>query len=155
LLLVPFACLALVLVAFLGFCAVCWNIGQFLADRFGRQLSSPYIELLVGVLAVQLWSIVGHLLDVGWGPLWFFGAMLCLIGAMIQYAAWTIGLGAGVLTRFGSAEGWKSGDAPPPGESVPTFETEGQVAETIDVTPDVSTTDFEMRPDESDEPRPE
>ncbi len=151
LLLVPFACLALVLVAFLGFCAVCWNIGQFLANRLGWQLSSPYIELLVGVVMVRILTIVGHLLDVGWGPLWFFGAMLCLAGAMIQYAVWTIGLGAAVLTRFGSAERWKSGDAPPPVESSPVIETEGQIAEAIEPVSDVSAADFDLRTDEGDD----
>jgi len=107
LLLVPFACLALVLIAFMGFCAVCWNIGRFLCTRFGWTLPSPYFELFLGVVAVQIWTVLGHLLDVGWGPLWFFGAMLCVIGVMIKYATWTIGLGAAVLTRFGSAEGWR------------------------------------------------
>ena len=123
LLLVPFACLALVLIAFMGFCAVCWNVGQFLCNRFGWSLGSPYLELILGIAAVQIWTVVGHLLDVGWGPLWFFGAMLCIIGAMLQYAAWTIGLGAAVLTRFGSAEGWKS-EGTPQGPAPSASETE-------------------------------
>ncbi len=154
LLLVPFACLALALIAFLGYCAVCWNIGRFLENRFGWNLSSPYLELFVGIGVVQVWTILGNVLDVGWGPLWFFGAMLCLVGAMIQYAVWTIGFGAAVLTRFGSAEGWKSEGPAPPVASSPTAETVDQVAGEV-VSPTDSAVDFEMRSDgeERDSPR--
>jgi hypothetical protein len=150
LLLVPFACLALVLIAFLGYCAICWNIGQFLANRFGWELSSPYIELFVGVGVVQIWTIVGHLLDVGWGPLWFFGAMLCILGAMIQYAVWTIGFGAAVLTRFGSAEGWKSEGPVPPVAGSPTIETVDQVTGEIASPTPSAPADFDLRPDGED-----
>ena len=155
LLLVPFACLALVLIAFLGYCAVCWNIGRFLEDRFGWQIASPYVELFIGIAVVQLWTIIGHLLDVGWGPLWFFGAMLCIVGAMIQYAVWTIGLGGAVLTRFGSADGWKSDGEPPAiaAEPVEPVEPEAPTMESFLESPTESSAGLDLRPEEPDEPR--
>jgi hypothetical protein len=108
LLLVPFFVLALVLVAFLGYCGVALGIGRFLQDRFGWKLNNPYFVLLLGVLAIQIWCIISDLLDLGWGPLWFFAVMFGIFGVLVKYVAWTVGLGAGVLTRFGTATTWGS-----------------------------------------------
>jgi len=105
-LLVPFFVLALLLVAFLGYSGVALGIGEFLQRRFGWKLKSPYLVLLLGVLTIQIWSMVGDLLDFGWGPLWFFAVMFGVIGVLIKYFAWTVGLGAAVLSRFGTADGW-------------------------------------------------
>jgi hypothetical protein len=105
-LLVPFFVLALWLVAFLGYSGVALGVGEFLQERFGWQASSPYVALLLGVLTIQIWSVIGDLLDVGWGPLWFFAVMFGIFGALVKFFAWTVGLGAAVLSRFGSADGW-------------------------------------------------
>ena len=105
-LLVPFFVLALWLVAFLGYSGVALGIGEFLQERFGWQAKSPYLALLLGVLTIQVWSVIGDLLDVGWGPLWFFAVMFGIFGALVKFFAWTVGLGAAVLSRFGSADGW-------------------------------------------------
>lgn len=123
LLLVPFLVLALVLVAFLGYCGVALGIGRFLQSRFGWNLENPYFVLLLGVLAIQIWSFIGDLLDFGWGPLWFFAVMFGVFGAVVKYVAWTVGLGAGVLTRFGTAATWGGGGAvshatAPPGNAL-------------------------------------
>jgi hypothetical protein len=105
-LLVPFFVLALLLVAFLGYSGVALGIGEFLRDRFGWKLSSPYLVLLLGVLTIQIWSVIGDLLDFGWGPLWFFAVMFGIVGVLIKYVAWTVGLGAAFLSRFGTADSW-------------------------------------------------
>jgi hypothetical protein len=59
-----------------------------------------------GLLAVGLafiWGItlVGRLVSLGGGPLVHVGAFVLLTGFMIEYAAWTVGLGGALLTRFG------------------------------------------------------
>lgn len=105
-LLLPFAFLALVLMAFVGFCGVALGVGGFLQDRFGWRRTSPYLTLLLGLAAIQIWSLIGDLFDFGWGPLWFFALMFGIFGVLIKYAAWTVGLGAAILTRFGTAGGW-------------------------------------------------
>ncbi len=105
-LLLPFAFLALVLMAFVGFCGVALGVGGFLQDRFGWRRTSPYLTLLLGLGAIQIWSLIGDLFDFGWGPLWFFALMFGIFGVLIKYAAWTVGLGAAILTRFGTAGGW-------------------------------------------------
>jgi len=105
-LLVPFFVLALVLVAFLGYSGVALGVGEFLQKRFSWKMENPYLVLLLGILTIQVLSVVGDLLDFGWGPLWYFAVMFGILGALIKYFAWTVGLGAAVLSRFGSAEGW-------------------------------------------------
>ena len=105
-LLVPFFVLALLLVAFLGYSGVALGLGELLRDRFGWKLANPYAVLLLGVLTIQIWSVIGDLLDFGWGPLWFFAVMFGIVGALIKYVAWTVGLGAAFLSRFGTADSW-------------------------------------------------
>jgi hypothetical protein len=122
-LLVPFFILALLLVAFLGYSGVALAIGEFLRSRFGWKLSNPYSVLLLGVLTIQIWSVIGDLLDFGWGPLWFFAVMFGVVGVLVKYVAWTVGLGAAVLSRFGTSDSWSRSapasypQAPAPGSA--------------------------------------
>lgn len=114
LLLVPFAVLALIVVAFLGYSAVAYRVGKFFKERVGWKLDSPYAVLIVGVVLIEALCLVGDLLDFGW--LWFFAAMFTLFGALVEYVAWTVGFGGALLTRFGTSEGWggaASGELPP------------------------------------------
>ena len=119
-LLVPFFVLALLLVAFLGYSGVALGIGEFLRNRFGWKLSNSYMVLLLGVLTIQIWSVIGDLLDFGWGPLWFFAVMFGIAGVLIKYVSWTVGLGAAFLSRFGTADSWaRQAAAPYPQAPVP------------------------------------
>lgn len=114
LLLVPFAILALVVVAFLGYSAVAFQVGKFFESRVGWRLDSPYLILIVGVVLIEIFCLIGDLLDFGW--VWFFAAMFTVFGVLIEYVVWTIGFGAALLTRFGTSDGWGAasrGDLPP------------------------------------------
>jgi len=113
LLLLPFAILGLLLLAFMGFCAVAMRLGRILEERFGWTLASPYLVLILGIAAIAIWSLIADLLDFGGGWLWFFVMMFAIFGALVKYLAWTVGFGAAVLTRFGTAEGWGGQAAPP------------------------------------------
>ena len=120
LLLLPFAILGLLLLAFMGFCAVAMRLGRILEGRFGWTLSSPYLVLILGIASIVIWSLIADLLDFGGGWLWFFVMMFAIFGALVKYLAWTVGFGAAVLTRFGTAEGWGGQAAPPaPSGSTP------------------------------------
>jgi hypothetical protein len=112
LLLVPFALVALVLVAFLGYAAVAHRIGLWARERFEWKMESPYVVLLVGLAIIQLWTFVGGALDLGGGPIRFFAWMFLVFGFCVKYFAWTLGFGAGLLTRFGTASTW---ERPAPG----------------------------------------
>lgn len=119
LLLLPFAIIGLLLLAFMGFCAVAMRLGRILEERFGWTLASPYLVLVLGIAAIAIWSLIADLLDFGGGWLWFFVMMFAIFGALVKYVAWTVGFGAAVLTRFGTAEGW-GGQAAPPAPVTPT-----------------------------------
>ncbi len=124
LLLVPFAIMGLCLVAFVGYCGVAYQIGRFIERRFGWDLTSPYLVITVGVVAIHVWSLVGALL--AWGPLWIFSIMFRTFGALIWYVAGTVGFGAALLTRFGTTD-IAGGAAPelPPAAGPPGGEAAG------------------------------
>ncbi len=102
--LVPFAILGVVLVSFLGYTSVALNVGRWSEERFGWNMVNPYVAIVVGVGLVQVISFVGDILDLLPGPLWFFAIMFGAFGAIIKYVAWTTGLGAALLTRFGTLD---------------------------------------------------
>lgn len=102
--LVPFAVLALILASFLGYTAVALSLGGWTERRFGWAMVNPYVAIVVGVGLIQVISFTGDLLELLPGPLWLFALMFIVFGAVIKYLAWTVGLGAALLTRFGTLE---------------------------------------------------
>jgi hypothetical protein len=81
-------------------------VGAGAESRFGWQHDNPYIAVLVGVGIIMLVSFFASALGVAGGPLGVFALILGIIGFVIQYAAWTVGFGALLLTRFGTRYGW-------------------------------------------------
>jgi hypothetical protein len=112
LLVIPFALVALVIGVLVGFTAVARNVGSGAETRFGWQHDNPYIAVAVGVGLIMLVSFFASALGVAGGPLGVFAILLGILGFVIQYAAWTVGFGALLLTRFGTRYGW--GEAPGP-----------------------------------------
>ncbi|HEU4463518.1 MAG TPA: hypothetical protein VFS53_00595 [Gemmatimonadota bacterium] len=113
LLAVPFAIVALAVGMLIGFTAVARVLGSSAERRFGWQHDNPFIAVLIGVGIIMLVSFFASALGVPGGPLGLFAVILGILGFVIQYAAWTVGLGALLLTRFGTRYGW--GEAPGPG----------------------------------------
>ncbi|HUF90615.1 MAG TPA: polymer-forming cytoskeletal protein [Gemmatimonadota bacterium] len=109
LLVIPFALVALVLGVLVGFTAVARQLGGAAEQRFGWQHDSPFIAVLIGVGIIMLLSFFASALGVAGGPLKVFAVILGILGFVVQYAAWTVGFGALLLTRFGTRYGW--GDA--------------------------------------------
>ncbi len=115
LVLVPFALIALLLVGLLGYTAVASSVGRFVDDRFGWKLTGPYAPAIVGVVAINAFTIFGRLVGSLGGFFGFFG-LFVLLGAVISWAAWTVGFGAAVLARFGhrfEPGGWTPAPQPP------------------------------------------
>jgi hypothetical protein len=111
LIVVPFALFALAIVWLAGFTSVAAQIGGRLRGRTpGGVNDSPVLDTAVGVALLGLITVIGNVLAVG--P-WLFtptSAALGTAGLIIEYLAWTIGLGAALLTPFRSR--WPS--TPPP-----------------------------------------
>ena len=102
LLLVPFALVAALLVMVAGFTGVAQAVGQWTSSRFGKDPHHLYVAVWIGVALILAPALLGKLVDVG-GFFRIFGVALALTGFLVEYAAWTTGIGAAVLNRFGPA----------------------------------------------------
>lgn len=113
---IPFAIVALGLGVLVGFTAVAMRLGREAESRFGWAHASSFISIMVGVGLIMAVSFFGAAIGIAGGPLEFFGTMLTVFGFVIQYVAWTIGLGVLLLTRFGTRYNWaeEGTPAPPP-----------------------------------------
>jgi cytoskeletal protein CcmA (bactofilin family) len=94
--------LALLLALLLGYAGVALRVGRRLEARFGWRFASPYAAALVGVVAIQIWSVISHLLAMGPRVLDVFAGMFSAFGFVVQALAWILGFGAVLLSRFGA-----------------------------------------------------
>jgi hypothetical protein len=97
--LLPIALIGLFL---LGFCGVSQAVGRGAGHRGLPLGSSDIAKIAVGVILLEAIDLLGHALGPGGilvGPL---AMMLRVLGWLILFTAWTTGLGAAVLTRFGT-----------------------------------------------------
>ncbi|MES1211598.1 MAG: hypothetical protein ABUL63_04605, partial [Acidobacteriota bacterium] len=106
------------------YAAAAHRLGRLLEERFGRRFGSPYAVALVGVMAIEGWSLVGRVMGLGGGILDFLAFTVLAFGFVVQYVAWTVGFGAVLLARFGSSRGTPAPVAlvpppPPPAPPVP------------------------------------
>lgn len=131
LLLIPFVILGFILVAFLGYTSVAYRIGGWTEDRFGWNFGNPYVNLLVGIGFIEIWALTGEFLSWGPGPIKFFAFMFGLFGCVLIYLAWTVGLGAAILTRVGTWDdlGGPGASAPSDPESPPIIEPDWDLTE--------------------------
>ena len=115
LILVPLAVIGLL---FLGFTGVAKAVGQGAEERGLRLGGSSLALIAVGVLTIELISIAGRAIGIV-GDLFTPLAMaIRLAGGLVVYVAWTTGLGAALMTRFGTrTPGEKAASAPKPAPS--------------------------------------
>ena len=98
LVLVPFVMLGFLLAVLVGFTGVVLRIGRWAtgAER------PPFVTLAVGVVLVAALGLLARTFGLIPAPLWPITWFLGLIGFFAEYIAWTVGLGAALLTRFGT-----------------------------------------------------
>ena len=99
LVLLPVAVVAGGVAMLVGFTAVAYQIGRMLQERFDALRTSPYMATFVGILLIvspvllaRLVGLTGELVMV-----WPIAA----VGFLFEYMAWTAGLGAAALARWG------------------------------------------------------
>ena len=109
LLLIPFALLALLFALLTGFAGAASRVGRWAQERFGLAPQNRYVALVIGLAAIWVLSLIGHLVALGGWPVWGLAAMFSAIGFLVEYLAWTVGFGAALLTRFGTRP---AGEAP-------------------------------------------
>jgi hypothetical protein len=111
LLLLPFALVGLAVVWLAGFTSVAAQIGGRLRGRARWAVNeSPVLDTAVGVVLLGLITVVGNVLAVAPWPFTPTAAALGFAGLAVEYLAWTVGLGAALLTPF--RRRWPS--TPPP-----------------------------------------
>ena len=100
LVLIPFILLGLVVVALVGFTSVAYHVGRLLNARFGRVGEGPYATTIAGILILASPLLLARLLGLAGGFVFPMTVGLLVIGTILEYVAWTIGLGAVALVRF-------------------------------------------------------
>jgi hypothetical protein len=83
-----------------GFAAVAVSLGARLRGSRGDETSVPFLDLLTGFLAITGVTIFAHFAAITPGVLGPFSWLLHTTGLVIEYVAWTIGLGAALSTVF-------------------------------------------------------
>jgi len=97
---IPFA-LALGALAWTGgFAAVASCLGARLRGSSIERSSSLVTDLLIGFIAISGLTLFAHVIAVGAGWMTPLSWMLRAAGIAVEYAAWTIGLGAALSGRF-------------------------------------------------------
>ena len=105
--LVPILLIGLLL---LGFTGVAKAVGQSAGQRGLRLGQSPIAAIAVGVLLLEAIYFVSQTLGFTGDFLHPLALAGRLLGGLVLFVAWTTGLGAALLTRFGTRM---------PGEKVP------------------------------------
>ncbi|MGH9362081.1 MAG: hypothetical protein ACRD2T_09200, partial [Thermoanaerobaculia bacterium] len=112
-LLYPFVALGLMVAAFLGYVGVALRLGRWVETRAGRTFVNPYFAALAGVVLIQIWWSGGRLLELPGGFLGPIAGLTLLFGFIVQYIAWTMGLGASLLA-WSASRRERTRPAPPP-----------------------------------------
>ncbi len=99
--LVPFGLVALAILMLVGYTGVALELGRVLGRRFGWD-DSPYVSVIAGVVITACLTLVGRLAGLAGGT--FLATPLTAIGFIVEYLAWTLGLGAILLVWFGSRQ---------------------------------------------------
>ena len=113
LLLVPFAVLALLLMALVGFSGTAFAVGQWTRRHAGIGAVPAGIDVCLGILVIMLPLLLGRIVGLaGWGvgPLVF---LLVAIGLTVEFLAWSSGLGAVITNAFGRWQAKRAMRTPP------------------------------------------
>jgi len=99
LVLLPVAIVALLVVMLVGFTAVAYHVGRLLQDKVDALRTRPYAATFAGILLIVSPVLLARLVGLT-GDLGFIVWPIAAVGFLLEYAAWTAGLGAAALVRF-------------------------------------------------------
>jgi hypothetical protein len=112
--LVPIAIVLFVFAFLLGFTALACRLGERVEDRLGWQPGNAFVATVIGFAILLGPTLVARFSDfVPWGgPA---GYALLVVAMTVEFVAWTMGLGAAIITGLGR---WYT--VPPPISVQPT-----------------------------------
>lgn len=107
-LLVPIAIIVAVYAFVLGFTALACRLGEWVEDRLGWQPGNALVATAIGFVILLSPTLIARFVDFApWGgPVTI---LLIVVGMTVEFLAWTMGLGAAIITGLGR---WYS--VPPP-----------------------------------------
>jgi hypothetical protein len=103
LLFMPFLIIAFLLILLVGFAGTAYTVGRLASNRSGSAGDQPFIQVCIGLFIILLPVFVARLLGMTGGPMHLFAMLIGGIAFLVEYVAWTTGLGAaliGVFTRW-------------------------------------------------------
>jgi hypothetical protein len=100
LLLLPFAVLMLLLLAFVGFSGTAYAIGQAARRRFGMSGQAAFFDVCLGLLIILSPLLVGRIVGLAGWPANPMAWLLVLTGTAFEFVAWTTGFGAVLMNTF-------------------------------------------------------
>lgn len=97
--LMPFAIVLALVMMLVGFTGVSYHVGRLLSARFGI-MRGLYGNVLLGLAAIVAVTVIAKLVGLLGGFVFggFVGGTLSILGYLVEYLAWTVGIGAVVLT---------------------------------------------------------
>jgi hypothetical protein len=91
--------LVFALAVLFGYVGVSYAVGSRLGNGHGR---SPYLSMTIGVIVLAGLAILGGLIGLPGGSVHIIGRLVGFIGWAVIFVAATVGLGAVIMSRFGT-----------------------------------------------------
>ncbi|MEW5980852.1 MAG: hypothetical protein AB1806_00620 [Acidobacteriota bacterium] len=101
LLLVPFAALAFLFAFLLGFAGTASAVGQAVSRRFGGRPLPLVVGAAVGLAVIWALTAIARFAGLAGLPARVILSVVLVAGFVIEYVAWTVGLGGVLVSRFG------------------------------------------------------
>lgn len=99
---VPLAVMALVGALLMGFAGLALRLGRAVTRATGWEGDHVVIGALAGLALLVLPTLVARLAGLGPSVLQWPAVTLLVLGGLVEYAVWTIGLGAAITTGLGA-----------------------------------------------------
>jgi hypothetical protein len=99
--LVPIAMVLLVFAFVLGFTALACRLGEWIEDRLGWQPGNAFIATAIGFIVLLAPTLLARFLNVASDSVGSLTWGLVAVGLTVEFVAWTIGLGAALMTGLG------------------------------------------------------
>lgn len=107
--LVPMAVVIAMFALVLGFTSLACRLGEWVEDRLGWQPGNAFLATAIGFFLIMGPTLGARFIGVGPDALRPVAFALLMVGLAVEFLAWTIGLGAAILTGLGR---WHT--VPPP-----------------------------------------
>jgi hypothetical protein len=113
LLLVPFGLIAVAVALIMGFAGASCAVGRWIGERAGSGVPGLLVSLVIGLAVVFALTVIVRFAGLAGLPVRVVLGAVLVAGFLVEYVAWTVGLGGVLLSRFGRR------DAPATVPSIP------------------------------------